>query len=151
MTVVIDCKKLRSERAMHDELHRRFDFAPHYGRNLDALWDMLSEFSGERTIVLKNPERANGEVLARLLPLLFDLCRSFASNRLDIYSDAAVVGREYESAEGVRYTVLALACDRAALCINVVYRESASGMAWLCPLAEWGDKGGQTGRLASIE
>ena len=33
--------------ALHDHLAEVFDFPDWYGRNLDAFWDMLCQYSGE--------------------------------------------------------------------------------------------------------
>lgn len=43
--IVIDGQKMRTKAAAHAELKRVFKFPPHYGANLDALWDMLTELS----------------------------------------------------------------------------------------------------------
>lgn len=42
MLVELDGNRLRSERDFHEQLARKLDFGPYYGRNLDALWDRLS-------------------------------------------------------------------------------------------------------------
>ena len=34
---------LRDRAALHDALTKQFDFPAHYGRNLDALYDLLTE------------------------------------------------------------------------------------------------------------
>jgi ribonuclease inhibitor len=43
--IIIDGQKMRPTPAAHAELKRAFKFPPHYGANLDALWDMLTEIS----------------------------------------------------------------------------------------------------------
>ncbi|WP_127502350.1 barstar family protein [Actinoplanes solisilvae] len=42
MRVVLDGNRVKSEADLHRELARLLDFGPHYGANLDALWDRLS-------------------------------------------------------------------------------------------------------------
>ena len=44
--IIIDGQKMRTKAAAHAELKRAFSFPPHYGANLDALWDSLTELSG---------------------------------------------------------------------------------------------------------
>lgn len=41
--VKLDCKKIYSRQAFHKELARLMDFSDHYGENLDALWDELTQ------------------------------------------------------------------------------------------------------------
>lgn len=59
---------------LYDELARQLDFPPHFGRNLDALWDVLtSDVEGPLEIVWENPElsRASlGDEYPRLVALL---------------------------------------------------------------------------------
>lgn len=50
--VIIDCEKLQQKEQAHLYLAEVFDFPDYYGRNLDALFDCLTEL-GECTIVLK--------------------------------------------------------------------------------------------------
>ena len=49
--VVIDCEKLLQKEQAHLYLAEVFDFPDYYGKNLDALFDCLTEL-GECTIVL---------------------------------------------------------------------------------------------------
>ena len=41
-TVVLDCAQMTSREAAHDYLARELSFPDWYGRNLDALYDLLS-------------------------------------------------------------------------------------------------------------
>ena len=50
--VVIDCEKLRQKEQAHLYLAEVLDFPDYYGKNLDALFDCLTEL-GECTIVLE--------------------------------------------------------------------------------------------------
>ncbi|MEZ4451109.1 MAG: barstar family protein [Nannocystaceae bacterium] len=55
MQIVIDGNSIRSESDLHDALQRHLDFGPHYGRNLNALWDVLStDIPRPLTIVWKD-------------------------------------------------------------------------------------------------
>ncbi len=40
-TVVLPGRQLTTRDELHDWLHAAFDFLSYYGRNLDALWDLL--------------------------------------------------------------------------------------------------------------
>ena len=51
--VVIDCEKLQQKEQAHLYLAEVFDFPDYYGKNLDALFDCLTEL-GECTIFLEN-------------------------------------------------------------------------------------------------
>lgn len=42
MIVEIDGSQIRSESDFHDAVSKALHFSTHYGRNLDALWDVLS-------------------------------------------------------------------------------------------------------------
>lgn len=50
--VVIDCEKLRQKEQAHSYLAEVLDFPDYYGKNLDALFDCLTEL-GECTLVLE--------------------------------------------------------------------------------------------------
>lgn len=50
--VVIDCEKLLHKKEAHLYLAQMLDFPDYYGKNLDALFDCLTEM-GECTIALK--------------------------------------------------------------------------------------------------
>lgn len=54
MTIVLDGREMTSRRAAHDYLHRTLELPDYYGRNLDALYDLLTERSAETTLLLKN-------------------------------------------------------------------------------------------------
>lgn len=42
MIAEIDGLKIQSEADFHNEIARAFGFGSHYGKNLDALWDVLT-------------------------------------------------------------------------------------------------------------
>lgn len=64
---------MQTREQMHDHLAERFQLAAHYGRNLDALWDMLTERGEGGTILISNGDRMPKELLLRLLGPLTDL------------------------------------------------------------------------------
>lgn len=45
-TVVLDCAQMTSREAAHDYLARELSFPDWYGRNLDALYDLLTGYVG---------------------------------------------------------------------------------------------------------
>jgi ribonuclease inhibitor len=47
----IQGERVRDEREFHEEIARLLDLGPHYGKNLDALWDRLSA-DVERPVML---------------------------------------------------------------------------------------------------
>lgn len=53
--VIIDCEKLMQKEQVHLYLAELFDFPDYYGKNLDALFDCLTEL-GECVITLKGKE-----------------------------------------------------------------------------------------------
>ena len=54
-TVVLDCKKLQHPKEAHEYLAEKLAFPEYYGKNLDALFDCLTDL-WDRRIILKNPE-----------------------------------------------------------------------------------------------
>jgi len=69
----IDGTKMLTRQAAHDELARALRLPDYYGRNLDALWDMLTSMSGEAVMtdasVMLNALGSYGE---RLLGTFFE-------------------------------------------------------------------------------
>ena len=45
MKVIINCENLLNRKQAHDYLAQMLDLPEHYGRNLDALFDCLTELS----------------------------------------------------------------------------------------------------------
>ena len=55
MTVVLDGKVMVDRVTAHNHLVERLGLPTWYGRNLDALYDVLTEISEETQIVLNDP------------------------------------------------------------------------------------------------
>ena len=51
MNVILNCKNLTRREQAHQYLAHMLDFPDHYGKNLDALFDCLTEL-GDCTVVL---------------------------------------------------------------------------------------------------
>ncbi|MGI6720902.1 MAG: barstar family protein [Anaerovoracaceae bacterium] len=50
--IVLDANRLTDRETAHSYLEYILHFPPHYGRNLDALYDLLTEISEPTNIVL---------------------------------------------------------------------------------------------------
>ena len=68
----VDCEKLVNPEATHTILAEVFAFPPYYGRNLDALYDLLTAYPAAR-LTLRHPEMLvahlgnYGELVLRVL------------------------------------------------------------------------------------
>lgn len=52
--VILNGKRMVTKEKAHAYLKRKFDFPDYYGKNLDALWDLLSVWDKELEIVILN-------------------------------------------------------------------------------------------------
>lgn len=70
-------KNIRSLNDLYDELARQLSFPAHFGRNLDALWDILStDIEGPYEIEWKHTNDSSktmGEEFERVVTLLQEL------------------------------------------------------------------------------
>ncbi len=77
MRVVLDGAAIQTEGDFHRQLARLLDLGPHYGNNLDALWDRLSH-DVERPVELvwensaASRENLGDELFAAIVVLLSD-------------------------------------------------------------------------------
>ena len=73
---VLSGKTVRSLGGFYDEMARQLSFPPHFGRNLDALWDVLvSDVEGPVELVWNEADlsrRAMGVDFERVLGVLLD-------------------------------------------------------------------------------
>ncbi|MDA8099936.1 MAG: barstar family protein [Nitrospiraceae bacterium] len=85
---VLDGTAVRSLEDFYDQLAARLPLPEHFGRNLDALWDVLStEIEGPFEIAWKNSHasrKAMGPDYDRVLKLLQDLKQERKDFRLKI-------------------------------------------------------------------
>lgn len=57
MTVYLDGAKMTDKASAHDHLAERFALPGWYGRNLDALYDCLTDLVGPKDIILLHSEQ----------------------------------------------------------------------------------------------
>lgn len=60
MKIILNCEKLLQREQAHEYLAKMLDFPEYYGKNLDALFDCLTELS-DRTIVLLGAEALSND------------------------------------------------------------------------------------------
>ena len=75
MDVMLDGRAMIDRKAVHDELQRKLPLPEYYGRNLDALFDALTEHRQPLTITVaywEELEAALGHYAAALLDTLYD-------------------------------------------------------------------------------
>ena len=71
--IILDGASMESREALHDQLQNRLPLPAWYGRNLDALYDCLTDCPEPLTILLRNEPAARislgtyGEKLFRVL------------------------------------------------------------------------------------
>ena len=68
-TIEIDLRCIKTVRALHIYLQYRLGLPAHYGRNLDALYDCLTEIPGETCLVVY-PDTTPSAEMAAFLPRL---------------------------------------------------------------------------------
>jgi len=56
MTVELDGRQMYNRVSTHDHLQQRLELPDYYGRNLDALYDLLTEHADPLEIVVWYPE-----------------------------------------------------------------------------------------------
>lgn len=85
--ILLDGKRMKSKETAHLYLKRKLNFPQYYGKNLDALWDMLSTISEPINIIL-----FNREYLQRYLG-------AYGDGIIDVFQEAA------EANEKIKFTV----------------------------------------------
>lgn len=53
-TVIIDCSGIKTPESLHQKLAEALQFPDYYGKNLDALFDCLTENREDRELILNN-------------------------------------------------------------------------------------------------
>ena len=60
--IILDGKQMTDKTAAHQYLARTLRFPAHYGNNLDALADCLSELGSQVCVILTNAEDMRGQL-----------------------------------------------------------------------------------------
>ncbi len=55
MAIVLEGRAMTDRPAAHSHLVERLELPTYYGRNLDALYDMLTEIGSDTEIILEDP------------------------------------------------------------------------------------------------
>ena len=76
MTVQLDGACMTTRDALHDHLAQQLQLPEHYGRNLDALYDLFAEISVPVTVTLVNSQ-------------LLDALGNYGGNVIRVLQDAA--------------------------------------------------------------
>ena len=73
MEIRIDGAAMHTREAAHEEIARAMDFPDYYGKNLDALWDMLTTTTAQvRLAAAAGMLNALGSYGCRLLKTFYD-------------------------------------------------------------------------------
>ena len=74
--IVINCEKLRSRKVLHDYLEKELTRPDYYGRNLDALHDILSTVNrgGAVTFHMINREKQSSRMVGLYEAMMRMLC-----------------------------------------------------------------------------
>ncbi len=71
MQIILDKAKLCAPASAHAHLMEKMAFPDYYGRNLDALYDMLTDLCEETEIVILSEEEGIGsDYLTRLISVI---------------------------------------------------------------------------------
>ena len=54
--IKLNGSKMKDKETAHEYLKRKLSLPDYYGKNLDALWDLLSTDTSPKKIIIKNPE-----------------------------------------------------------------------------------------------
>ena len=79
MVIELDGRAMTDRPAAHSHLAERLELPSWYGRNLDALYDVLTDISRETELILRDPG-AVAEQLGRYGEALLDTLREAAES-----------------------------------------------------------------------
>ena len=86
--IILDGALMKDRESMHDVLTENFQLPSYYGRNLDALWDMLTERNEAMSVALLNPELMPPDIQRGLTALLLECARTRDKFTFQMRSDA---------------------------------------------------------------
>lgn len=90
MDILIDGRRMVSREAVHDVLAEKLHFPAYYGRNLDALYDLLSEYPEPLDITLVHADvmvENLGNYANALLRTLRDASVAFPNVKLSVSNE----------------------------------------------------------------
>ena len=84
-SVTLNCEKLLQRKQAHQYLAQMLDFPNYYGKNLDALFDCLTEL-GECTIILEGGDmlRQSDSYGAKVLKVLEEAAQKNSHLKLEV-------------------------------------------------------------------
>lgn len=127
---------MQDKESMHAELRRVFPLPAHYGSNLDALWDALTESGEAYNIIIENPECMPPALFSKLSALFLALCRANAQSRFTFRSPALRPGL-YRHFKGGLYRLLGTAFHSETMELMAVYQPQTGESLWVRPAAMW--------------
>lgn len=86
-TITLDVSCIQTRKALHIYLQYMLNLPGYYGKNLDALYDLLAQENEEMHIVLMGVQHAQGELTAYmpgLLEVLEDAARENEKLHIDV-------------------------------------------------------------------
>lgn len=91
-SVTLNCKHMTSREALHDYLEKKLHLPDYYGRNLDALFDCLTDIGEPTTINIKNRSMID-ESVAQYIDILFTVfanaCEENENLKINIIDETA--------------------------------------------------------------
>ncbi len=138
-----------NKQAMHYQLAAQLQAPSYYGRNLDALWDLLGQLGAAR-ITLWEPDLIPADLYSGLIQVFLDWAKENEERTFSIASQSACPGTEYRHFKGKIYQVAALTIDSETLQPAVVYKPLyMNDVLWSRPLANWRQKVSRKGTEVS--
>ena len=90
MEIILDGRLMTDRAALHDCLAEKFSFPDYYGRNLDALYDLLTEYPTECHVTVLHQQwllENLGRYGSSFLQTLEDACRNNAHMSFSILDE----------------------------------------------------------------
>ncbi|MBO4914650.1 MAG: barstar family protein [Oscillospiraceae bacterium] len=90
MRAIINGTRIKNRKTLHNAFARQLSLPEWYGRNLDALYDCLSEITEDSEIILRNPSLLRetfGTYAQMLETVLRDVCDENPHLRLTVEKD----------------------------------------------------------------
>lgn len=86
--ITLDCKDIKTAERLHQELAQALNFPDYYGKNLDALFDCLTEYRQDRELILTNwhdLEYALKDYSGKLLYVFHEACEENSHLKVTIH------------------------------------------------------------------